>query len=97
MELNPRTITHPGRVHPLRRGLIALIVAVAVLVPSAAVNLAFASRGEAYSIDWNRCYIPRGDSNSWYCFYNYDWWEESWVGGSHRDGYYWAGVVNWFV
>lgn len=26
------------------------------------------------------------------CYYDYNWWEESWAGGSHRDGRYYVSV-----
>lgn len=26
------------------------------------------------------------------CYFDYNWWEESWMGGSHRDGWYYTPI-----
>jgi hypothetical protein len=47
-------------------------------------------------------YTTSGCHQQWYngwrldtiCYYDYNWWEESWMGGSRRDGWYRTGTTN---
>lgn len=52
----------------------------------------------AHAVTTSSCritYIPNGTYPGLKvqsCYYDYNWWEESWMGGSHRDGRYYVPV-----
>lgn len=71
--------------------------ALAALALTAVAAPVAAAPAMAYTT-YNCYYGYRTDGGSYpgtkvkYCYYDYNWWEESWAGGSHRDGWYYTHV-----
>lgn len=72
-------------------GLVALGLTMGATVVAPLAN---ASPAEAYTV--SGCYTSY--YNGWradrICYYDYNWWEESWMGGSLRDGWYRTGMTT---
>lgn len=73
-----------------KKTALAVVAAAVVAVSGAAPAMAYTT--------YNCYYGYRTDGGSYpgtkvkYCYYDYNWWEESWAGGSHRDGWYYTHV-----
>jgi hypothetical protein len=50
------------------------------------------SKAEAYTATQCHTVWYNGWQANTVCYYDYNWWEESWMGGSHKDGWYRTGT-----
>lgn len=69
------------------------------MVAGGVVDVAAAhNTSEAEAVTKTQCYYGYRNNGSYpgvrvrYCYYDYNWWEESWMGGSNRDGWYYEHV-----
>lgn len=78
----------------IKKTILSTIAAATILTGSTVVApLVTAERSEAYSTSsCSYFYKQNIGSYTWtrytQCYFDYTWWEESWLGGSHKDGWY---------
>lgn len=77
----------------VKRAFATVGLSVGILV-GAVVAAPVATAAPAHAFTATQCHTEwyKGWQAYTVCYYDYNWFEESWMGGSHRDGWYQTGI-----